>query len=279
MHSLLAALLQDKTIKRIRDCFSEKSQTLVYGLGAAHKHAVFSACYEDSPAAMAVIVHDRESAEGWKEDIASLLPDAKILELAELDSMEVEASARSLERIANRMEIMGRFLKGEKLIVIAEAAAAVQKSISAEDFRRLSFSVSAGDKLPRDDLLKKLLDMGYERTAEVEYVGQFSVRGGILDVFPVNSGMPVRIEFFDEEVDSVRSFDIESKLSVTSMESFALLPMKRIGAGGDSGMFLSGFPEDGVVLLDEPMRIREQIRALSKEDPERNKTSLFVPLV
>ena len=75
-----------------------------------------------------------------------------------------------------------------------------------------------------DRIKEELRDMGYERTGQVDGMGQFSVRGGILDVFPLTEELPVRIELWGDEVDSIRSFDPESQRSVAQMEAVLLYP-------------------------------------------------------
>ncbi len=84
---------------------------------------------------------------------------------------------------------------------------------------------------------KRLVSLGYERMAQVDGMGQFSIRGGIVDIFPLTEELPVRIELWGDEVDSIRSFDPESQRSVEQLEEVVLYPATEIdadtGAGGD----------------------------------------------
>ncbi len=270
MNSLFAAMQQDNSLRKLREYVSGKGQTLVYGLGNSQKHAVFAACYCDEPRPMVILVRDGAILQEWEEDLRALLPETTILELPELDSLQIRAAARSLERSARRMDALGRLVRKEPIILLASAAAAVQKSVSKSDFERMCLRISLGDVLPREKLLEHFVRLGYERTEEVEHIGEFSARGSIVDVFPINASQPFRIEFFDDEVDTVREFDVVTKRSSRNVSGISLLPLAQ--EGDREEVFLSYLEGDGIVVFDEPMRIREQIRSIVKETPELKKT-------
>ena len=88
-----------------------------------------------------------------------------------------------------------------------------------------SLTIEAGQQADSDLLLKRLTKMGYERAAQVESAGQFSMRGGIVDIFPLTEELPVRMEFFGDEIDSLRSFDAESQRSVENLSQVTLYPV------------------------------------------------------
>jgi len=119
------------------------------------------------------------------------------------------------------------------------------------------------------DALKILLtEMGYERVGQVESKGQFAIRGGIIDIFPLTEEVPVRIELWDEEVDSIRSFDPESQRSIENLDSVKIYPAKEPEAvkKGESISFLEYFTgKASVIFLDEPNRLVEKADAVEKE--------------
>src|SRR5205823_14036219 len=82
-----------------------------------------------------------------------------------------------------------------------------------------------GEGIPLEDLVQRLQSIGYERREPVEMVGEFSLRGGIFDVFPAEASKPVRVEFFGDEIESIRQFDVESQRSVLKVTSANLLPL------------------------------------------------------
>jgi transcription-repair coupling factor (superfamily II helicase) len=110
-------------------------------------------------------------------------------------------------------------------ITIAPVASALLRTESAEFYRQLALVVRTGEELPLEDLTQHLESIGYERREPVEMVGEYSIRGGILDVFPAEASRPVRIEFFGDEIESIRQFDVESQRSILKINAATLLPL------------------------------------------------------
>ncbi len=110
-------------------------------------------------------------------------------------------------------------------ITIVPVASALLRSESAAFYRQLALTLRVGEEIPLEDLIQHLESIGYERREPVEMVGEYSVRGGILDVFPAESSRPVRIELFGDLIESIRQFDVESQRSVLKVNSAALLPL------------------------------------------------------
>lgn len=120
-------------------------------------------------------------------------------------------------------------------------------------------------------LAKKLVRLGYERTGQVEVPGQFAVRGGIVDIFALTEEAPWRIEFWDDEVDSIRSFDAESQRSMENLEEIVIYPAAEPvpGEKEEAVSFLDYFDTEGTVFfLDEPTRLLEKGRTVEKEFEE-----------
>ncbi|SFA95890.1 transcription-repair coupling factor [Selenomonas ruminantium] len=269
MNSLFAALSSNAGVKKLQACLQEKPQeTLVYGLTGSQKHVVLAAAYSTAPQPLVILVHSNEAISDWREDLLSLLPGTEVLELPELDMMTVQAEARSMERSARRMDVLVRLMRKDNVIVLAKATAAVQKGMSRQDFARLSLNIGMGEEIPLEKLLQRLVQLGYEHADEVERIGQFSARGGIVDVYPINAENPVRIEFFGDEVDSLREFDLGTKRSLKNISSAAIMPLAQTDSTGQAEVFLSYLEGKGTVLFDEPMRLREQMRTMVRENPD-----------
>lgn len=274
MNTLFRALGEDAAVQKIHEAFQKTGgSTFVYGLSGSQKHAVYASAFDAAPRPTVVLVHNREAIDGWRENLAALLPDVTVLELPEVDAAgeEIAASAKSLERSARRMDVLGRLLRGEPVIVLATMAAAATKGMSRTEFERLSLRIGTGDAVGREKLLGRLVDLGYQHVAEVESMGQFSARGGIVDVFPINRTAPVRIEFFDDEVDSLREFDVDTKRSIKNIGALSVLPLAKTDAKGRPALCLSYLKGKGVIIFDEPTRLRDDLRTMVKEDPEVKK--------
>ena len=269
MQNLFSVLLEDSSIQQINTCYNrDKGQAFVYGLSGTQKHASFSACYEKNPKTSVIITYDTEELAKWREDLSSLLPEADIVEMPVLDMVDFAVAAKGIASNSKRMELMGRLLKGEQLILLTTAQAAAQKGISPKQFKALSLKLVIGDVIEREDLLEHLVKMGYERTDQVEVQGEFGVRGGIVDIFPVNSHQPYRIEFFDDEVDSIRYFDVDSQTSVGKSDKAEILPFDVFDDKHRKSMFTEFLPKDTTLVMDAPLKIREEIIKLIKENPD-----------
>ncbi len=110
-------------------------------------------------------------------------------------------------------------------ITIVPVASAMLRVESAEFYRQLALTLRVGEEIPLEDLVQHLESIGYERRDPVEMVGEYSVRGGIFDVFPAEASHPVRVELFGDLIESIRQFDVESQRSVLKIGSATLLPL------------------------------------------------------
>ena len=278
MNKILEEALRDTTILEAAKKFSKRGEFLIYGVMGAQKVLPVAAAYELNPRPMIILVSDREKISSWRDDLAELSPSAEVVELPELDLVDVQASTVGIERQAKRLEILARLLRGENLIVLATAAAAVKKDFSRQDFLKLQMRVEVGQNLSLEKFLLKLTEFGYERTDKVDSIGKFSVHGGIVDFFPVNEPTPCRVEFFGDEVDSLREIDFETLRTKKKIQFVTILPIKNFGATSES--FLTCAGEGGTIIFDEPARIFEAINNLTVENPElKKKIFTFAELV
>src|SRR5205807_4151560 len=110
-------------------------------------------------------------------------------------------------------------------ITITPVASALLRTESREFYRQLALTLRTADEMALEDVIAHLESIGYERREPVEMVGEYSVRGGILDVFPAESARPARIEFFGDDIESIRTFDVESQRSVLKITTTTLLPL------------------------------------------------------
>ena len=204
---------------------------------------------------------------------------------------------------------------GRVPITVAPIASALLRIQPAEFYKQLAQTLTVGEEVPLDDLVVHLESMGYRKREPVEMVGEYSVRGGILDVFSPEAPQPVRVELFGDQIESIRRFEVESQRSVLKLESCTLLPLTewpntpgleaRIRErlfefdldvsipndleGGISGWeFLAPLvtPREGsilsllrdpIVLQDEPDQIRSAAERFWKRLLEGPQTSLSLP--
>ncbi|HTU44163.1 MAG TPA: transcription-repair coupling factor [Bryobacteraceae bacterium] len=140
-------------------------------------------------------------------------------------------------------------------ITIAPLASALLRTESAEFYRQLALTLRAGEELPLEDVVQHLESIGYERREPVEMVGEFSVRGGIFDVFPAEAARPVRVEFFGDLVEEIRQFDVETQRSVLKVSSTTLLPLAEYPRSGALLRELAEKAEQAELELSNPGEI------------------------
>ncbi len=272
MDYLLKAMRRDQMVERAVAAFGAPvRQSSVYGVTGTQKAAVLAACFSAHPRPTVVVTSGRDAVGELAADLGALLPATPVLELPPLDIVTFTAAARSIELAAVRMDVLGRLVRGERVIVLAGAEAAMQKVLPKEDFIAGRLTLTVGETLGRDDLLAKLVRFGYERSDQVDSRGQFSVRGGIVDVFPVNRELPLRLELWGDEIDSLREFDPATQRSLDSLRMADVLPLAEPEHASRSAAFLSYLTAGTSVVFYEPTRIREQIGRLTRENPEVKK--------
>src|SRR5262249_12155561 len=110
-------------------------------------------------------------------------------------------------------------------ITVLPAASAMLRIEPGSFYRQLALQLRVGEELPLEEVIAHLASVGYERREPVEMVGEYSLRGGILDVFSPEAAKPVRIDLFGDQVESIRRFDVESQRSVLKIEECQLLPL------------------------------------------------------
>ena len=269
MHKILEEVLRDEMIHTAAEKFSAHGEFLIYGVAGSQKTLLTAAAYALNPRPMIILLSGREKFAEWRDDFAELLPGVEVVELPELDLINVQASTMGVERQARRLEILSRLLRGEKFIVLASAFAAVKKDFSRQDFLKFQLRVEVGKNLSLEKFLARLNEFGYERADEIDAIGKFSVHGGIIDIFPINEPQPYRIEFFGDEINSIRAVDFATLRSMKKFKAVSILPIKNFAKTNEP--FLSCADENATIIFDEPARISEAIQNLIHEDPEIKK--------
>jgi transcription-repair coupling factor (superfamily II helicase) len=201
--------------------------------------------------------------------------------LPALDTLPFQDLAPHAEILEQRAVGLLRMASQSAPITVAAVGAALLKIEGREFYRQLMLSLQAGDEIALEDLIQHLESVGYQRREPVEMVGEFSVRGGIVDVFSPESAYPVRIELFGDEIDSIRKFEVESQRSTAKIESCSLLPLTeypRSSARGPRTASIVSLLDDPIVIWDEPEQIRTAAQRLwtrmgqaaSEEEGERH---------
>ncbi|WP_040292927.1 transcription-repair coupling factor [Acetonema longum] len=272
MNSLFYMLQKDRSFQQgVRAFRRPSSQSLVYGLSGAPKSVLIAAAYQSSPRSIVIITGSYDAQEQYRTDLQALLPDVPVMDLPAADMVTFTVDAKSVESASRRLNLLSRLVNGEHLIVLAPAEAGMQKVLAKNEFLNNRLVLSHSIRLEREELIGSLVRFGYERVDEVNAMGQFSARGGIIDIFPINRDLPVRLELFGDEVDSIRDFDAASQRSLQPVDRAEVLPVIEPEHGAAMADFLTYLTDESVVVFDEPTRVREQMAKTVKENPEIKK--------
>lgn len=170
-----------------------------------------------------ILVSDGAKAREMAADL-SFFSAVKIhaLEAEEIGLQDYDAKDR--QGLYSRIGALSSLAAGEDCVIVAPASTALKNIPPLSAFRQAIFSIELGQEIPRDDLLTSLVNLGYSSVPKVFAPGQFSARGSIIDIFVVGMDEPSRLDFFDEELESISSFDIESQRSITALKSLTVRP-------------------------------------------------------
>jgi transcription-repair coupling factor (superfamily II helicase) len=150
--------------------------------------------------------------------------DKNILYYPAKDVLFYSADIHGHTILRQRMEVVRNIIENTATTVVVSVDALLNKIVPIEEIKKHITTFRLGETLDLEQVKKHLVALGYERNDWVDGVGQFAVRGGILDIFPMSSECPYRVELWGEEIDSIRSFDVESQRSIENMEELSVYP-------------------------------------------------------
>ena len=227
-----------KEYKELKEALAQgRSPVLAVGLSAIHKAHLAAALGLDTGRPVFVLTDDDSAAARFSADLQGFA-ERQVLQLPARDLVMVDVVGVSRGYEQKRLAVLDT-LSGARFAV-ASVQAAAQRTLPPAALAEAVVTVAAGEQAPLDDLTRRLTRAGYERCAQVEGTGQFSVRGGILDVFPPQAEHPYRVEFWDDEVDSIATFDVGSQRRLEQVDAVRCLPcmetLPHLAPGGVSGL-------------------------------------------
>lgn len=225
---------------------------------AAQAQLVYALHQRENASALVVCYSDME-ARAFADMLSNYTDAVEHFPAKEYIFYNIEATAR--DNANRRLRTVSRLAKGEKIIVTASLDSLLQYSAEKEEFENSIIKFEIGAVFDIDELCQRLVVMGYSREELVEGIGQFALRGGILDIYPPDSTNPVRIEFFDNETDSIRSFDPYSQRSLDNLENAFIIPAREMLITDEKKAF-----------LEKKIKTAMDKAAMISADPENFKT-------
>ncbi|WP_075038296.1 transcription-repair coupling factor [Halobacillus dabanensis] len=199
-------------------------EQMVAGLSGASRSLMISLLHESLKRPVIIVTHQLIQAQQLYEDMQELT-DAEQVHLYPVNELIAsEIAVASPELRSQRIDALSQWLSQDTGVLIAPVAALKRMMPPKTYWEHNQLPFRVGEEINLDDYLKRLINMGYNRTEMVATPGEFSVRGGIIDVYPLTSEFPYRIELFDTEVDSIRTFDSETQRSHKKLDEVLIGP-------------------------------------------------------
>ena len=218
MDILLKELQQNDAVLSI-----QRKESVLGNLSYMEEALLLAADYRKKPHKLLIIKNNAYTAQKLYERLQALLGDEVLLFSLE-ESLRVEAIAASPEAKAVQMESMARLQQQDSYIAVLNTAAAIRFLPSPEIFRNHCITLKQDQEIEYEDLKQLLFEAGYTHVSRVDQPLCYAARGGIIDVYSMNYDHPLRIEFFDNIIDSIRFFDISTQRTIEIVKDAMIIP-------------------------------------------------------
>ncbi|MCR5419836.1 MAG: transcription-repair coupling factor [Lachnospiraceae bacterium] len=202
-------LKREYGIVELNGCVDSQKLHVAYGLGKEYKYKI-------------IITYSESRAKEICEDYAFY--DKEVQQYGARDLIFYQADVHGNLLTKQRMSCLKPVIEGDPATIVTTFDALMEHLVPIETLEDHIIDIGVGEQFDMAGLTGQLLTLGYDRNYQVEEAGQFSVRGGIVDIYPLTEENPVRIEFWGDEVDSIRSFDVLSQRSIEKLESIMIFP-------------------------------------------------------
>lgn len=193
------------------------------GVYGSLKGILLAELYRRAAKQLVVIASDTAAAQELWNDVSLILGDAEVLYIGERYSRSQKQIRNITSTFAENADTLRFLTESPERVVITDIRTALQEFPSVQDIREQSTHIRSGQQIPQMELIRRVAYGGFEQTDFVASTGEYAVRGGIVDIFPVGFDNPLRIEFFGDEIDSIREFDALSQRSIHPMEEAAFV--------------------------------------------------------
>lgn len=232
-------------------------------LHGSSKTLLLSAIADRFDRPVTVITPDNATAERMTVDLHQFMPPDDIRYFPPSSGSSIDREWPLKEAMGRRMEALQGLCEGRTEVTVIPCQCLLEEMMAPDELRSLVLKVRHGDVQDRDRLIDTLVKLGYRREYVVEEVGVFAVRGGVLDIYGFGMDAPARIEFFGDELVSMRTFDIQTQRSKEEVSFIHILPVKeRDEREGNSALF-TYLPPDGLIVFVEGAVIRANLERVA----------------
>ncbi len=270
--SFVSLIGRTEGFSRASAVWRDKSRLCLQGLSGGGKSAFYCAWLSEIASPCAIVTYNEEYARRLADDLSGLLDPGnhdrltrRVLYFPSTASALYDGVTPEPETVAERMLVLERLCAGDPVVVVSSIMSAVTVTMPGADFVENRIQFDRGTELDRDSLLFRLQDLGYERVDLIDDVGQYSVRGGIVDVSPPTVEFPVRIEFLGDEIDEIRLFEPQTQRSVGRLDTIGV---------GPAGEVLLTKANVQRALPEIKLAYRKELKRLNADDKKREARNL-----
>ncbi|MCP4634198.1 MAG: transcription-repair coupling factor [candidate division Zixibacteria bacterium] len=230
----------------------------ISGISGSFLAALTGAVYSELKKTILIVVPEEEPAAILYNDIKNFVPSDDIFHLCRRGIYPFQIKTTYFENSGTKLEAMYALLN-KTSVVIASAASLTERTVPPEQFSETTLEIVVNEEYEMEDVVSYLSRSGYKRVGMVEEVGDYAVRGGLIDLFPASSEYPLRVEFFGDEIESIRNFSVSSQRSLDNLDKILLLPRREFQMD-DSKLktLLNNFTQEeadalyNALLIDDP---------------------------
>ncbi len=225
MKNIIKFLEKNPDLKEINKLFHSGNELYINNTNEDNAILVLLSLFYKSNESIFVVTPNLYKAQLLYDKLSRVLDKDEVSFYPQDEFLTNELLVSSIEFRLERINTIGKILNKSKRIIIINLYGMLKPMLSNEKWFNSSFRLKKNDEYDLNKLKSRLIDYGYRNEYTVEKVGDFSVRGGIVDVFPVNSNNPFRLDFFGDEIEKIKVFDIDSQISISEIEEFSILPI------------------------------------------------------
>lgn len=265
MSTILKEILESERIAELQHALTNQESILVEGLWNAPKGLVASIAQQATGKHVLILTGSSQEEVRLFHDF-SLFTERPVVDFPSWETLPSENIPPSPDIVGERYKVLKQIeSSAEPHIILTGLQACLQKLIHPSVFKNLSLSLKRGESPGFDQLIKKLLEMGYQRRAIASDKGEFAVRGGIIDVFPVSSPDPFRIEFWGDDIESLRIYDPIGQKSVKSIDDIEILPaveLELLNQNAKQASILDYLGPNTLVVFDDLLSLEDRYASL-----------------
>ena len=269
MERLFQWLEQDAALKEASSAYENGKIYGVYGLGGSAKSAYAAHVLAKTDKNAVIVVPTTEQVNGWLTDLQYFSPQLRVYTYPLVQHTVFTTTTKSLELAAKQMEALTALRGSRQAVVVATAEEAAQFVTAPQKIDDAVLSFKVGEDYERESILSGLVSGGYERSDLVDRRGLFSVRGDIIDIYPLNEKEPIRLEFFGDTLENIRYFNEQTQKSSIKTDSVRILPFALAYDKDDEKTTLLDYGNNGIIIWDEGNRIKEELKKSFSESIER----------